>query len=49
MYESYDPFEEVLEGAKAVLSDTGIAKLPSLPKRGDFDLTEVLKADYAFA
>jgi DNA-directed RNA polymerase len=49
MYESYDPFEEVLEGAKAVLSDTGVAKLPNLPKRGDFDLTEVLKADYAFA
>lgn len=49
MYEGYCPFEEVLEYARGVLSPEGIAKLPPVPTKGDFELREVLEAPYAFA
>ena len=49
MYESYDPFEEILESAKAVLSDKGIDKLPTVPMKGTLDLNNILDAEYAFA
>lgn len=49
MYENYDPFEEVLESAKANLSEEGVAKLPALPEKGDMDLSVVREALYAFA
>jgi DNA-directed RNA polymerase len=49
MYEAYDPFEEILEAAKAVLSDKGIEKLPEAPEKGQLDLRQIIEADYAFA
>jgi len=49
MYANYDPFEEVLEAAKAVLSDEGIKRLPKLPAKGTLDLDVILDAPYAFA
>jgi len=49
MYANYDPFEEVLEAAKAVLSDEGIKRLPKLPAKGTLDLNVILDAPYAFA
>ena len=47
MYESYCPFEEVLEQAMVRIDDE--TKLPSLPAIGDWELREVLDATYAFA
>jgi DNA-directed RNA polymerase len=49
MYEAYDPFEEILEAAKAVLSDKGIEKLPEVPEKGQLDLRQIIVSDYAFA
>ena len=49
MYTDYCPFEETLAFAKAVLSDEGIEKLPTIPAKGDLDLNDVLNAQYAFA
>lgn len=49
MYSEYCPFEEVHAYAQSVLSDEGIEKLPSIPAKGDLDLTDVLLAPYAFA
>ena len=49
MYESYDPFEEILESAKSALSDKGIDKLPAVPSKGTLDLNSILDAEYAFA
>jgi DNA-directed RNA polymerase, mitochondrial len=49
MYEAYDPFEEILDAAKEVLSDKAIESLPKAPEKGSFDLNHILSADYAFA
>ena len=49
MYEAYDPFEEILDAAKEVLSDKAAESLPQAPEKGSFDLNQILSADYAFA
>jgi DNA-directed RNA polymerase len=49
LYEGYCPFEEVLEAARAALSDKRAALLPPLPAKGSLTLGGILEADYAFA
>ena len=44
MYSKHDVLAEVLASAQAVTN----AKLPSLPPAGSFDLSETLRASYAF-
>lgn len=49
MYESYDPFEEILKSAKMHLTEEGRKRLPEIPAKGELDLRVVLEANYAFA
>ena len=44
MYSKHGVLAEVLASAQAVTN----AKLPPLPPAGPFDLSETLRADYAF-
>ena len=47
LYESYCPFEEIRSQTYAALDAK--EKVPSLPVKGDLDLTKILHADYAFS
>jgi DNA-directed RNA polymerase len=49
MYEDHDVLAELLESARADLTPASHDKLPELPLKGPLDLTEILKARYAFA
>lgn len=49
LYTHFDPFEEVYEAAKLALNGDPEGLLPKPPSKGQFNLTEVLDADYAFA
>jgi Autographiviridae RNA polymerase len=47
LYENNDPLEELRENAARALGSD--EKLPKLPDRGNFDIRQVVKADYAFS
>ena len=47
MYENYDPFEEIQASTYEALDDK--TRVPEVPAMGSLDLTDVLKADYAFS
>jgi DNA-directed RNA polymerase len=49
MYEEHDILAELLESARADLTEASHHKLPALPPKGALDLKEILKARYAFA
>jgi DNA-directed RNA polymerase len=49
LYTHFDPFQEIREAAALALNGDPQGLLPELPRKGQFDLTEVLDADYAFA
>jgi DNA-directed RNA polymerase len=49
MYENHDVLAELLESARADLTEANHSKLPELPSKGTLDLTEILNARYAFA
>lgn len=48
-YETYCPFQALLDYANSVLSEEGKEKLPAIPARGTLDLSRILESDYAFA
>ena len=50
MYEEHDVLSEVLKQARKDLGETGRPPLlPELPKKGNLNIKDVLKAEYAFA
>ncbi len=49
LYETFDPYKAILEAAQATISPEGLAKLPPLPARGDMNLRDIIRAEYAFA
>lgn len=48
-YTDYCPLEELEKRARSVLDEGSAMDIPERPERGSLDLTEVLRAQYAFA
>jgi DNA-directed RNA polymerase len=49
MYTDHDILAELLEGARADLTEANHFRLPQLPEKGELNLEELLSAKYAFA
>jgi DNA-directed RNA polymerase len=49
MYEKNDVLAQVLEKARKDLGETNVTRLPDVPQSGEFDIKQVLKAEFGFA
>ena len=49
MYEEYDVFQVIDDYARSVLSPRGAKRLPPLPRKGNLDLNEVIRSQFAFS
>lgn len=49
LYTQIDPLEAFLEYALQIIPEKHHHKIPELPKKGNLDINEVLKADYFFS
>lgn len=49
LYTQVDPLETFLQYALAIIPEKHHHKIPELPKKGNLDINEVLKADYFFS